>query len=71
MISVRVDEDLKEKMGKYPHINWSEYIRENIERRIKQEDMKKASEIMDRLSQKTDPGWRGAEEIHRWRHRDE
>jgi len=71
MISVRVDEDLKEKMGKYPHINWSEYIRENIERRLKQEEMKKAFEIMDQLSQKTDPHWSGAQEIRRWRHRDE
>lgn len=71
MISVRVDEDLKEKMGKYPDINWSEYIRKNIERRLKQEDMKKASEIMEELARKTDPNWSGAKEIRRWRQRDE
>ena len=71
MISVRVDEGLKEKMGRYPQINWSEYIRENVERRVREEEMREASEVMDELSAKTDPRWSGAREIRRWRSRDE
>ena len=71
MISVRVDEGLKEKMGRYPQINWSEYIRENVERRVREEEMREASEVMDGLSRKTDPQWSGAREIRRWRSRDE
>ena len=71
MISVRVDEGLKEKMGRYPQVNWSEYIRENVERRVREEEMREASEVMDELSRKTDPQWSGAREVRRWRSRDE
>ena len=71
MISVRVDEGLKERMAKYPEVNWSEYVRDSIERRIRQKEMERASEVMDQLSRKTDPGWSGAQEVRRWRRRDE
>lgn len=71
MLSVRVDEELQEKMRRYPHINWSQQIREIIEKRIKEEEMRQAAQTMDRLAEKADPAWSGADEVQRWRHRDE
>jgi len=71
MISVRVDEELQEKMRKYPDINWSQQIRETIEKRIQQEEMRRAAQTMDKIAEKTDPAWSGADEVQRWRRRDE
>lgn len=67
MISVRVEEELKRKMKALPSVNWSEYIREAVERRIMEEEMRKACETMDRLAEKTSGKWRGTEEIRKWR----
>jgi hypothetical protein len=30
LVTVKVDEELKRKMGKFRHINWSEVIRQSI-----------------------------------------
>lgn len=46
MLSVRVDEELKERMRRLPGVNWSKFIRENIERRIK-EEMRQAVALRD------------------------
>lgn len=67
MISVRVEEELKRKMKALPSVNWSEYIREAVERRIREEEMRKACETMDRLAEKTSGKWSGTEEIRKWR----
>ncbi len=42
-ITVKVDEELKRKM-KLVKVNWSEYIRESIQRRVELEDRKSAAE---------------------------
>jgi len=42
-VTVKVDEDLKRKMG-LVRINWSEYIREAIRRRVELEERKSAAE---------------------------
>lgn len=42
-ITVKVDEYLKEKMSRVK-INWSEYIREAIRRRVELEERRKAAE---------------------------
>jgi len=42
-VTVKVDEDLKRKMG-VVRINWSEYIREAIRRRIELEERRSAAE---------------------------
>ncbi len=42
-ITIRVDDELRRKM-KEIKINWSEYIREAIRRRIELEERKKAAE---------------------------
>jgi len=70
VISVRVDEELKEKMNRHPEINWSEYIREEIQNKINQLDAREATQIMDSIAEKAGE-WDGEEEIIRWRRRDE
>lgn len=42
-VSVRVDDELKEKMAELK-INWSEYIREAIRRRVELENRRKMAE---------------------------
>ena len=42
-VTVKVDEKLKMKMGKV-RINWSEYVRESIQRRIELEERRSAGE---------------------------
>lgn len=69
MLSVRVDDDLKERMRRYPQVNWSEYIRESLERKIREEEMKEATREMDELAEKTTGNWNGADEIRKWRDR--
>jgi len=49
IITVKVDKELKKKM-KEIDINWSEYIRESIRKRIELEERKKAAKkIIDDL----------------------
>lgn len=69
MLSVRVDEELKERMRQLPGVNWSKFIRENIEHRIREEEMRQAVQLMDGISEKTDPDWSGSEEVPKWRER--
>jgi Arc/MetJ-type ribon-helix-helix transcriptional regulator len=40
-ISIRIDEELKKKMGELSHINWSEVIRKKIEEVIEEEMKRK------------------------------
>ena len=70
MITVRVDEELKEKLKKYPNVNWSEYVRKSLEQKLREEEMREASETMDGIAEKTSPGWSGIREVRRWRDRD-
>ena len=73
VISFRVRRELKEKMERLRHINWSEVVRramETIKReesRLKERDrarMKAATLRTDRLCRRI-PGWDGVEEIRR------
>ena len=67
VVSLRVDDEIKKKMQELPHINWSDYIRQAIMSKIREEEMRKACETMDRLAEKTSGRWSGTEEIRRWR----
>ncbi|MHA1386282.1 MAG: hypothetical protein ACTSR3_21220 [Candidatus Helarchaeota archaeon] len=78
VVSFKIDRELKKKMQKYKHINWSEVLREAVERRIKiEETLKshefdlalalKASEEIDKIRKKTSGIWNGAEEVRKWR----
>lgn len=76
MISFQVKRELKEKMERLRHINWSEVVRKAIEETIKREEsrlgerdragMKAAALRTDQLRRRI-PGWSGVEEIQRWR----
>ena len=47
-ITVRVDEELKERMDRHPEINWSEVTRQAIQEKIETLD------VMDELTSKSD-----------------
>jgi len=53
MITARVPKELKEKMKKASHINWSEVIRKAIEEKILAEErrrsLKNAANVMDEI----------------------
>jgi len=79
IVTVRLDEQLKERMKKLRHVNWSEVIRTAISERISQEEtiasqrsidvgsLRKAMADQDRLRSKTTGTWSGGEEIRKWR----
>ena len=74
IITVRIDEDMKRKMDKLRHINWSEVIRSAIARRIEEEMRRRidrrrllwASAITESLRRRA-IGWSSVGEIRRWR----
>jgi hypothetical protein len=79
VITIRIDERLKDKMKKIRHVNWSEVIRSAIIERVTiEESMTKRKTIdlellgraiadQDRLRTKTNGNWSGAEEVRKWR----
>jgi hypothetical protein len=72
MVSVRVDEKLKHEMEKLKSINWSEVIRETVERKIKEEGGMNVAEAVllnERLRKKAPKGWDSTSVIKAWRER--
>jgi len=77
VVSVKVDDETKDKMDLYRDINWSEVVRraikgrvdleERLRRRIDRARALRASEDMERLRAKTSGRWSGVEEVRRWR----
>ncbi len=82
LISIKLPHELKEKMKKYPHINWTEIAISAIIRRIELEDqlskwetkinhglLEEAIEIQDRIRKKigTIKNWSSTEAIRKWR----
>jgi len=79
IVTVRLDDKLKNKMKKFRRVNWSEVIRGAILERISIEEslsarrvidvalLQKAIRDQDRLRAKTTGTWSGAEEIRKWR----
>jgi len=47
--TISISEELKQKINKYPEINWAEYIKQRFEKRIKEfrkfEEMKSGGKI--------------------------
>ena len=54
-ITIRIPKELKERMDKLHHVNWSEVIRRAIEEKIREEEIKQALKIMEELSRKAKP----------------
>jgi hypothetical protein len=67
-VTITVPEELKREMKKRKRTNWSMVARKAFEEAIRQEEMTRAAEEIDRLraTSKT-PGWSGAKEVRRWR----
>ena len=69
-ISVRIPEEIKEKMQKLNYINWSERLRELILKIIEEEENKnlaKALLMNEELVREAPEGWDSAELIRYWR----
>jgi len=79
VVTVRVDSELKKRMDRLRHVNWSEVVRRAIADKIALEEtlassrtieakrLEEAINDQDRLRSKTTGRWSGAEEIRRWR----
>ena len=67
-VTITLPEELKREMKKRKGTNWSGIARKAFEEAIREEEMSKAAEGIDRLrtSGKTS-GWSGAKEIRKWR----
>ena len=72
LVTVRVDERLKREMERLSHINWSEVIREALERKVKEESGRSLAEAVllnEKLRKRAPEGWDSAEVIRAWRRR--
>ena len=66
IVVVRVPKELKEKMRKYKHVNWSEIIRKTIQSEIRRLELEEAFEIVREIYSKTEEGvYDSAETIRR------
>lgn len=67
-----MDERLKREMERLSHINWSEVIREALERKVKEESGRSLAEAVllnEKLRKRAPEGWDSAEVIRAWRRR--
>jgi hypothetical protein len=63
VITVKIPRDVKKQM-KQVNVNWSQYIRECVQKKINQEKMKIASQKLDEIRKDTKPT--STEEIVSW-----
>ncbi len=56
IVVVRVPKELKEKMRKYKHVNWSEVIRKTIQSEVRRLELEEAVEIVREIYSKTVEG---------------
>lgn len=66
-ITVRLPEDLKERMERCKNVNWSEVAREAFEEAARREEMKCAAQSIKKLRAESKTEWNGAGEIRKWR----
>ncbi len=78
VVSFRIDKELKEKMEKLKHVNWSEVVRRAIYETVKREEEKMRKKDVDKIKlsvlkikeiRRSVDGWSSTEEIRRWRER--
>lgn len=70
IVTVRVDEELKRRMSKLKHINWSEVMRQAIIRTIEREEARNlalAILLNERNVITPDEGYSSVDVIRRWR----
>jgi len=70
IVSVRVDKELKRRMDRLKHINWSEVIRRAIMKTLEEEEgrnLARAVLLNEKVRKKAPEGWRSVEVIRYWR----
>jgi len=70
IISVRVSDDIKKRMDRLKHINWSEVIRRAIIKTLEEEegrDLARAILINEKIRKKAPKGWSSVKAIRYWR----
>jgi len=68
-ITVRISRELKERMDRLSHVNWSDVVRRALEEKVREEEVKWALRVMDEISSKARPGKPLAEVIREFRDR--
>jgi len=68
-ITVRIPRELKERMNRLSHVNWSDVVRRALEEKVREEEVKWALRVMDEVSRKARPGKPLAEVIREFRDR--
>lgn len=66
-ITIRVPEELKDRMERCKNINWSDVARRAFEEAARREEMRCAAESIKRLRIESEAEWDGAKEIRKWR----
>ena len=70
VVSFRIPKELKERMKKLKHINWSKAIREKIEEIIEKEERRNLAVALllnEKVVITPDEGWSSTDEIRKWR----
>jgi hypothetical protein len=67
VVTIRVPEDLKERMNRHDDVNWSEVARSAFEAAILREERMKAIEEISSILETDGSDWDGVEEIRKWR----
>ena len=70
MISVRVGDELKRRMAKYRHVNWSEVVRRAIRRELEEleaRNLAKALLLNETYTITPEEGFSSVKEIRKWR----
>ncbi|MEM2110383.1 MAG: hypothetical protein QXX08_00695 [Candidatus Bathyarchaeia archaeon] len=64
VITLRIPEELKHKMKKRSQVNWSEFVREAIRKKIEVEERLEAAKKMDEIKRRMNPVDKG--QIDKW-----
>jgi len=68
-ITVRIPRELKERMNRFSHVNWSDVVRRALEEKVREEEVKWALRVMDEVFRKARPGKPLAEVVREFRDR--
>jgi len=66
-ITISVSEELKRRMERSKHVNWSEVAREAFKETASREEMRIAADAIKTLRLESQAEWNGAKEIRKWR----
>ncbi len=70
VISVRIDDELKKRMERFPYVNWSEIVRQELEKvveRLERRNLAEALLLNEKIKKRSDGD--SAELIRKWRDR--